>query len=464
MEEIIKQAKLSPDSCFVFFGEEPSPLLLRMRNDHMSYRMNSYHLKLEYIVGLIRGNTKIGILRLGNRIDPSVIFKYYQGLIEEGGLLIVDSERSLERFKPDFNQTVGKYSLVFEDTNLAIYKKDFTPTEIKFAIVMASYQRKNGNSPHFVRRSLKSISTQTYQNFKVFLIGDKYEDDEEFKSFSLLLPQDKLHLLNLSYALERENCKFPINLWAIGGANAMNQGLSLAKDQEFTHYLHLDDDDSWNCFHLRNVAQGYSQFPETDFVTTCGITMDGWLLPQINGLDYNNFECGFRKAFHSAWGFRLDRIPFRYNTLTHPEVPYLASDGDMLNRIGTGLYKTLAIPLLTCLHDYEATAGSQIDFESDLNYETKRSQMPIFFNLRTLLGPEEKKYSIIGNNPEQEALIKFHPFPSIRCSPDETPDLLFGEGQVNPGGYFVWTHPVAAPGKNYIRIMEQPLFVARRLQ
>jgi hypothetical protein len=54
---------------------------------------------------------------------------------------------------------------------------------IQFAVVISTYQRPDGNTPHLLKRTLESVLNQTYQNFKIFLIGDKYEDQEEFFSF-----------------------------------------------------------------------------------------------------------------------------------------------------------------------------------------------------------------------------------------------------------------------------------------
>ena len=51
---------------------------------------------------------------------------------------------------------------------------------MKLGIVIATYQRKDGTTPFFLQKALDSIFSQTYQNFKIFLIGDKYEDNEEF--------------------------------------------------------------------------------------------------------------------------------------------------------------------------------------------------------------------------------------------------------------------------------------------
>jgi 3-oxoacyl-[acyl-carrier-protein] synthase-3 len=46
----------------------------------------------------------------------------------------------------------------------------------KFSIVIPTYQRKDGSTPFYLKRCLDSIFKQDYSNFKIFIIGDKYEN------------------------------------------------------------------------------------------------------------------------------------------------------------------------------------------------------------------------------------------------------------------------------------------------
>ena len=49
-----------------------------------------------------------------------------------------------------------------------------------FSIVIATYQRKNGTTPFYLKRAIDSVFSQTYKNFKIIIIGDRYEDNDEF--------------------------------------------------------------------------------------------------------------------------------------------------------------------------------------------------------------------------------------------------------------------------------------------
>jgi glycosyltransferase involved in cell wall biosynthesis len=125
---------------------------------------------------------------------------------------------------------------------------------MKLAIIITTYQRPDGNTPHLLKRTLESVLNQTYQNFKIFLIGDKYEDQEEFLSFKNLIPSDKLYIENLPNAIEREKYNHPSwELWWSGGVNAMNYGIDLALKEDFIHVGFLDHDDVWEPNHLELI-------------------------------------------------------------------------------------------------------------------------------------------------------------------------------------------------------------------
>ena len=122
---------------------------------------------------------------------------------------------------------------------------------IQFAVVIPTYQRPDGNTPHLLKRTLESVLNQTYQNFKIFLIGDKYEDQEEFLSFKNLIPSDKLYIENLPNAIEREKYEYPSwDLWWSGGVNAHNHAIESALKENFKYIAFIDHDDVWHPQHL----------------------------------------------------------------------------------------------------------------------------------------------------------------------------------------------------------------------
>jgi GT2 family glycosyltransferase len=101
---------------------------------------------------------------------------------------------------------------------------------MKLGIGIATYLRKDGKSKFFLERCLNHIKKQTHQDYKVFLIGDKYENHDEFLNLChSIIDPDKIYFENLPYAKERDiYTDNPNNLWCAGGCNAMNLGVEKA--------------------------------------------------------------------------------------------------------------------------------------------------------------------------------------------------------------------------------------------
>jgi glycosyltransferase involved in cell wall biosynthesis len=417
----------------------------------MHYYLWIDYFNLNNLVGLVKSNLKVGILYIGAEAEPNDIINYYYGMVVDGGLIAVERK---EKAQINFSELVGNFQIVYEDDSSIIYQRKPTNETISFAIVIATYYRRKGNTKAFLKRTLRSISKQTYQNFKVFLIGDHYinendpqKSETEFQEYKELLPSKQLHLENLPVAIERENCRIPGNLWSIGGANAMNHGLDLATKEGYTYYVHLDDDDLWNCFHLRNVAQTYQQFPEAAFVCTYGITQAGWLLPKVKGLNYNNFKCASSGAFHSSFGFRLDLLPYRYTTFeqNRPEITFPFADGDMLNRIGITSYKKIAIPIITCFHDYEGAPDLVLAEKEEIIEKLQVEQMrtglvdPIY-HFRTILGPDPIAFNVDDFGAWSMSHYLKHPFKTILSEKEiqlYVGKTLPNEKIMKKGGYLI---------------------------
>src|SRR5665648_1234883 len=196
LNEIVRDSLSSTDGRILVLGKEGTSPLEFQGLDRMIYCIEDSSVNPDWLVEFIRIGGKLDVLRIGKDINATILFSYYYGVISEGGLLIVDS--------PSFSlpTIVGSFTLLHTDEDLQVFKRDPVPQTISFAIVMATYHRKAGTTKQFVERSLASIAKQSYQNFKLFLIGDRYENEEEFKEFAKLLPAEQLHMTNLPVALE----------------------------------------------------------------------------------------------------------------------------------------------------------------------------------------------------------------------------------------------------------------------
>ena len=206
---------------------------------------------------------------------------------------------------------------------------------IDFAIAMATYKRKDGSTYEKIKRAINSISSQTHYRWKLFLVGDRYEDDEEFAKIVSMIPPEKIVYENLPVAEERDSKSFEgTALWCSAGCNAYNHSIGLANKAGYQILCHLDDDDEWLPNHLAELNKTYTMFPESVFVYTRSIYLHTVLPRQdmSNAVYYNNLMPTSANLVHSSASWRIDKIPFLYrNTLEQQRV--CPADADMWGRI-----------------------------------------------------------------------------------------------------------------------------------
>jgi|688.fasta_scaffold27798_2 glycosyltransferase involved in cell wall biosynthesis len=234
-----------------------------------------------------------------------------------------------------------------------------------FGIVMTTYYRKNGTSLQKITRAINSIKNQTYKNWKLFLIGDHYEDEQEFKQICSQLPAEKITAINLPIAVEREDARFDRHtLWCSAGANASNVGIEQTIRENILIHCHIDDDDEWLPFHLEILNIAYTNYPESVFVYTNAFYRDrtGYirLFPEDNVpklMQYNNLPPRPERLIHSTVSWRLNKIPFRHRNSIEQGRAY-PGDADMWERINKycvdNNLRTLYVPLTTVMKYDEA--------------------------------------------------------------------------------------------------------------
>lgn len=222
---------------------------------------------------------------------------------------------------------------------------DETRQNIKFGIVIATYYAKDGSTAESLTETINSVLSQTYENWVIVLVGDKYEDKEEFDRLAALVPEDKIISINLDVAVERDlffnktkdsNGNLILEnhwgVWMLGGSNAGNVGKEILEERGIKHYVHLDHDDLFEKQHLYNLFYAYSMFPEAALVFTQGGYFGGvlpaghWLpadtpletledakLPDGKGINLgiNNHPPQFCNTVNSSTSYRIDRFKFK---------------------------------------------------------------------------------------------------------------------------------------------------------
>jgi glycosyltransferase involved in cell wall biosynthesis len=71
-------------------------------------------------------------------------------------------------------------------------------------IVIPTYRKPDGSTKIHLERALRSIKNQVYQDYKVILVGDQYEDQNELIHMSKIIDEEKITVINLPRAIERE--------------------------------------------------------------------------------------------------------------------------------------------------------------------------------------------------------------------------------------------------------------------
>ena len=220
-------------------------------------------------------------------------FNFYSNLVKPGCYIVFDDYNDiihcpqvklavddLLRNNSDY-EIIGTLPNIFEarpsdlkEGNCFIIKKNKGMT---YPIVFPTYQRPDGLSEFYIRRLLDSIYAQSHQDFEVYMIGDKYSDQEQFdqivKSYD-----HRIKAVNLPYANERDKYEDGDKLWSSGGANAMNTGIEMAKRDGHSFICLQNHDDFYYPTYLEEVNRCI-KITGADFVFAKGYFTNGQEFP-----------------------------------------------------------------------------------------------------------------------------------------------------------------------------------------
>jgi len=229
-------------------------------------------------------------------------------------------------------------------------------------ITIHTYQRADGQTPKFLLRAIQSIVNQSYQNYKIFIVGDKYEDNQEFEDIinGFVEIADKIVYENLHFAHERDKYLGINNvaLWNCGGANALNHANNLAKAHGITKVCHLDHDDVWLPNHLQLIADAIISKQSPAFIYTLSRYLHNPVFPQmvVDGQVVEHYPA-YCLLVHSSVYYDLEQLHLPYRDLWAEEERYFPSDGDMWERVSAKCraenLKSYVIRQVTCIHENE---------------------------------------------------------------------------------------------------------------
>jgi len=204
---------------------------------------------------------------------------------------------------------------------------------IDFSIVITTYQRKDGNTPKYLKRALQSIFDQDYHLFKIYVIGDKYENNEEFESIFNEFPKDKIYFENLPIAHERDKYTDKTLVWKYAGCFANNYGINKSISDGYEYVCHLDHDDEWYPNHLSSLNDAIIK-TNSLWLCTKSEYVGGKILPNIDGEGLIPFLPVPQGLIHSSTCINFKKIPLRHrNVYEETGKIGLPGDADLWDRI-----------------------------------------------------------------------------------------------------------------------------------
>jgi glycosyltransferase involved in cell wall biosynthesis len=226
---------------------------------------------------------------------------------------------------------------------------------IKFSIVITTYQRKDGSTPNVLKRALDSVFNQDYQNFKIYVIGDKYEDNSEFESIFTGYPKEKIYYENLPFAKERDNYKDKWLIWRYAGCFANNYGIDKSISDGFEYVCHLDHDDEWYPNHLSSLNNAIEK-TNSLWLCTKSEYVSNKILPNINSnLELVPFLPIPEGLIHSSTCINFKKIPLRHrNVYEETGKMGLPGDADLWSRTAEYFRQNnlfgILVNKITCKH------------------------------------------------------------------------------------------------------------------
>lgn len=178
------------------------------------------------------------------------------------------------------------YNKVEEYNSFVLQRKPRTKAQ-GIAVVVPTYRRRDGSTVKKLTSCLEALSQQTVKSFKVFVVGDAYDDEEELKNavsgYDNLIEvhNNAEHLRNLGLT--------SYDAWSCGGTLAIRKGFNMAIEQGFDLICMLDDDDTYRPSHLEEIRNAIVQFPAVNIISTRS-TYGERVLPVVSPpLSMNNF-------------------------------------------------------------------------------------------------------------------------------------------------------------------------------
>ena len=228
---------------------------------------------------------------------------------------------------------------------------------MNLAIMITTYQRPDGKSPFYLKRSIDSVFNQTHQDFKLYVMGDKYDDSNELFNIVSNYPQEKIYCENLPIAYEREKYKDNKRaFWCSCATYTVNYAFDIILKDGFKYICHLDHDDYWQPNHLK-VLNDVIEETGADWLCTQSVHISGVRPEIVTDKKYVVYYPAPDMLINSSTCINLVTIPIRpRDVFAEGGKPYPA-DADRWRRVTPYIkennLKSYFVNSLTCVHEVE---------------------------------------------------------------------------------------------------------------
>lgn len=264
-------------------------------------------------------------------------------------LIPIGTLRNIHGIHPQVNSSFINEYIFQKPGEFKYYSPMLTSGSDHFApvlcVTVATYRRPDGSTPSMLEKMWKMLQQQSYKSWKLYLTGDHYDDDVEWKSLSFF-NDHRVKIYNLPEPGERGRLSNE-ELWHNAGASAMNNAIDRVLADGHEWIIHLDDDDSWDSDHLHNIFEGI-RTGATFVLTWCQHGRRYRPLPTVSNI-YNITHTVPPKqcdTIHSSIAFNAAKISTRYKRFPgHP------ADAVMWTRIqyDEGFFPAF-VPVKSCYH------------------------------------------------------------------------------------------------------------------
>lgn len=228
---------------------------------------------------------------------------------------------------------------------------------MRLAVVIPTYRRSDGQSAALLTRALDCVFSQSHRDFRCYVIGDRYDDDAEFRRIVGRYDPSRLYAENRAVAPERDKYTDRQILWATAGQSANDYGIQKAIGDGFRYVAHLDHDDFWYPNHLAEISRCADETGAA-FICTRSAYLGGQLPNYHRTGYYTDWLPAWCQVVHSSTCIDFWRVGIRYRNVWEDcgtcEQP---GDADMWRRLREYLprkgLRSIVIDAWTCRHDDE---------------------------------------------------------------------------------------------------------------